>query len=49
MAALHLLCESCFILWIVDFVRRFTGLEERMWICTECPPSTEALAQASKS
>jgi hypothetical protein len=44
---LHLLCGSRFIQLTADFVRRFTGFEERMCIYTERSPFDEALVTAS--
>lgn len=49
LAALHLLCGSRFIQLTADFVRRFTGFEERMWIYTEREPFQLALTQAEQS
>ena len=47
LTALHLLCGSRFIKLTADFVRRFTGFEERMWIYTERGPFEEALETAA--
>ena len=47
LTALHLLCGSRFIKLTAEFVRRFTGFEERMWIYTERAPFDEALARSA--
>jgi hypothetical protein len=47
LTALHLLCGSRFIKLTAEFVRRFTGFEERMWIYTERAPFDEALARST--
>ena len=44
-AALHILCGSKFIQLTADFVRRFTGFEERMRIYTERGPFEMALRE----
>jgi len=47
LAELHLLCGSRFIQLTADFVRRFTGFEDRMWIYTERNSFEAALETAA--